>query len=77
MIVQNRKNKFYNTFYKFQLCLLDFGATREYEKAFMDMYIQVIKSAADGDREGVLKMSQAMGFLTGYESKVIFFEKLK
>jgi len=51
---------------------LDFGATREYEKAFIDMYIQVIKSAADGDREGVLKMSQAMGFLTGYESKVIF-----
>jgi len=36
----------------------------------MDMYIQVIKSAADGDREGVLKMSQAMGFLTGYETKV-------
>ncbi|XP_065335444.1 atypical kinase COQ8B, mitochondrial [Cloeon dipterum] len=54
-----------------RLCLLDFGATREYDKAFMDMYIQVIKSAADGDREGVLKMSQAMGFLTGYESKAM------
>lgn len=52
---------------------MDFGATREYDKAFMDMYIQVIKSAADGDREGVLKMSQAMGFLTGYETKVQFF----
>jgi aarF domain-containing kinase len=52
------------------LGLLDFGATRAYEKPFMDMYIQVIKCAADNDRDGVLKMSRAMGFLTGYESKV-------
>jgi aarF domain-containing kinase len=59
-----------------QLGLLDFGATREYDKAFMDMYIQVIKSAADGDREGVLKMSQAMGFLTGYETKVQIGHKI-
>jgi aarF domain-containing kinase len=55
---------------------LDFGATREYDKSFMDMYIQVIKSAADGDREGVLKMSQAMGFLTGYETKVQNFHQM-
>ena len=32
--------------------------------------IQVIKSAAEGNREGVLKKSIEMKFLTGYESKV-------
>lgn len=29
-----------------------------------------MKSAADGDREGVLKHSKELGFFTGYESKV-------
>lgn len=36
----------------------------------MDKYIEVIKGAADGDREKVLILSREMGFLTGYESKV-------
>ena len=36
----------------------------------MDKYIEVIKSAADGNRNGVLLLSREMGFLTGYESKV-------
>lgn len=49
---------------------MDFGATRDYDKAFMDKYIQVIKAAADGDRQKVLLLSREMGFLTGYESKV-------
>lgn len=49
---------------------MDFGASRSYEKHFMDQYIEVIKSAADGDKERVLKISRDMGFLTGYESKV-------
>lgn len=31
---------------------------------------QIIKAAADGDREGVLKQSIEMKFLTGYETKV-------
>lgn len=56
-----------------QLILLDFGATREYEKEFMDKYIEVIKGAADGDRAKVLTLSREMGFLTGYESKVGHF----
>lgn len=61
---------FRNYFYLFQLALLDFGASREYDKEFMDMYIEVIEAAANGNRKKVLKLSKDMGFLTGYESKV-------
>lgn len=54
-----------------QLALLDFGASRGYDREFMDKYIEVIRGAADGDREKVLVLSRDMGFLTGYESKVM------
>lgn len=50
--------------------LLDFGASREYSKEFMDKYVQVLKGACDGSRDTVLNMSKEIGFLTGYESKV-------
>lgn len=33
--------------------------------------VQIIRSAAMGNREGVLKKSIEMKFLTGYESKVM------
>lgn len=66
----NWSNFFYNPSNE-QLILLDFGATREYPKAFMDNYIQIIKAASDGDSEQVLDMSKKMKFLTGYESKVM------
>uniref|UniRef100_A0A8D9BE44 AarF domain-containing protein kinase 4 n=1 Tax=Cacopsylla melanoneura TaxID=428564 RepID=A0A8D9BE44_9HEMI len=66
----NWSNFFYNKDTR-QLILLDFGATRSYSKAFMDQYIKVIKAGADGDRGTVLRISREMGFLTGYESKVM------
>ncbi|KAL1463280.1 hypothetical protein WDU94_015046 [Cyamophila willieti] len=66
----NWSNFFYNKDTK-QLILLDFGATRSYSKAFMDQYIKVIKAGADGDKDTVLRISREMGFLTGYESKVM------
>lgn len=66
----NWSNFFYNKDTK-QLILLDFGATRAYSKEFMDNYIKVIKAGADGDKETVLKLSRLMGFLTGYESKIM------
>jgi aarF domain-containing kinase len=53
-----------------QLVLLDFGASRAYSKTFTDLYIEIIKAAADGDRDRVLRFSRDIGFLTGYESKV-------
>lgn len=51
--------------------LLDFGATREYSKEFVDKYMKVIHSAALQDREGVRRASIEIGFLTGYESKIM------
>ncbi|KAM9613004.1 atypical kinase COQ8A, mitochondrial [Trichechus inunguis] len=63
-----------NFFYDPQLhkvALLDFGATREYDRSFTDLYIQIIRAAADRDRETVLKKSIEMKFLTGYEIKAM------
>uniref|UniRef100_A0A8C1I546 Atypical kinase COQ8A, mitochondrial n=1 Tax=Cyprinus carpio TaxID=7962 RepID=A0A8C1I546_CYPCA len=54
-----------------KVALLDFGATRGFDESFTDVYIEIIKAAADGDREGVLKRSIDMKFLTGYESKTM------
>uniref|UniRef100_A0A8B9H7I2 Atypical kinase COQ8A, mitochondrial n=1 Tax=Astyanax mexicanus TaxID=7994 RepID=A0A8B9H7I2_ASTMX len=54
-----------------KVALLDFGATRGFDESFTDVYIEVIKAAADGNREGVLKRSIDMKFLTGYESKAM------
>ncbi|XP_028995202.1 atypical kinase COQ8A, mitochondrial [Betta splendens] len=54
-----------------KVALLDFGATRGFNKTFTDTYIEIIKAAADQDREGVLQKSRDMKFLTGYESKAM------
>ncbi|KAK5917466.1 hypothetical protein CgunFtcFv8_012354 [Champsocephalus gunnari] len=54
-----------------KIALLDFGATRGFDKSFTDAYIEIINAAAHNDREGVLKRSREMKFLTGYESKVM------
>ncbi|XP_060770176.1 atypical kinase COQ8A, mitochondrial [Neoarius graeffei] len=54
-----------------KVALLDFGATRGFDESFTDSYIEIIKAAADGDREGVLKRSVDMKFLTGFESKAM------
>ncbi|CAN9507748.1 unnamed protein product [Ophioblennius macclurei] len=54
-----------------RVALLDFGATRGFDQSFTDLYIEVIRSAAVADREGVLKKSIEMKFLTGYESKAM------
>lgn len=66
----NWSNFFYNGDTD-QLMLLDFGACREYDKSFVDKYIRVIKAAADRDESKVLECSMDLGFLTGYEAKVM------
>ena len=53
--------------------LLDFGASRDYSKPFVDDYLRVIHSAVIGDRQGVVDASKALGYLTGYESKVCLY----
>lgn len=52
-----------------QLCLLDFGASRDYAKKFIDAYIEVIHGAATGNRDKVEKGLTILGFQTGYEAK--------
>uniref|UniRef100_A0A8C6KAP2 Atypical kinase COQ8A, mitochondrial n=1 Tax=Nothobranchius furzeri TaxID=105023 RepID=A0A8C6KAP2_NOTFU len=54
-----------------RVALLDFGATRGFDQSFTDVYIEIIRSAAEGNREGVQKKSVEMKFLTGYESKAM------
>uniref|UniRef100_A0A131YDK4 Chaperone activity of bc1 complex like mitochondrial n=1 Tax=Rhipicephalus appendiculatus TaxID=34631 RepID=A0A131YDK4_RHIAP len=66
----NWSNFFYNGDTD-QLMLLDFGACREYDKSFVDKYMRVIKAAADRDESKVLEYSMELGFLTGYEAKVM------
>lgn len=50
---------------------MDFGATRSFDQKFLTDYLRIIKAAADNDRVQVLKSSQQMGFLTGYETKAM------
>ncbi|XP_012499860.1 PREDICTED: atypical kinase ADCK3, mitochondrial [Propithecus coquereli] len=66
----NWSNFFYDP-QQHKVALLDFGATREYDRSFTDLYIQIIRAAADRDREAVRTKSIEMKFLTGYEVKVM------
>ncbi|XP_071656936.1 atypical kinase COQ8B, mitochondrial isoform X2 [Patagioenas fasciata] len=52
-----------------RVTLLDFGASRSFDREFTDHYIEVIRGAADGDRSKVLQKSRDLGFLTGFETK--------
>ncbi|XP_076604886.1 atypical kinase COQ8A, mitochondrial [Chaetodon auriga] len=54
-----------------KVALLDFGATRGFDKSFTDTYIEIINAAANQNREGVLQRSRDMKFLTGYETKAM------
>ena len=49
--------------------LIDFGASRDYSKAFCDGYMELVWAAANKDRDTVLKVSIRLGFLTGDENK--------
>ena len=53
-----------------QIVLLDFGASRQFDRKFVDGYMKIIRAAADQDSDGVLQYSRDLGFLTGYETKV-------
>lgn len=68
--IKSQKMKWNASINSFQIMLLDFGATREYSKDFMDQYVRILKAACDSDRVTVLDVSKDLGFLTGYESKV-------
>lgn len=54
-----------------RLVLLDFGASRAYGKKFVDIYMNIIKAAYDGDKKKIIEYSRDIGFLTGYETTVM------
>ncbi|RYQ86442.1 hypothetical protein Ahy_B10g106113 isoform B [Arachis hypogaea] len=51
--------------------LIDFGAARDYPKRFVDDYLRMVLACANTDRDGVIEMSQRLGFITGMESDVM------
>ncbi|KAF9354947.1 hypothetical protein BGX26_007169 [Mortierella sp. AD094] len=54
-----------------KLELLDFGATRGFDSRFTSLYLKTILAGAAGDREGCLRYSRELGFLTGEETPVM------
>ncbi|KAJ7166665.1 ABC1-domain-containing protein [Mycena filopes] len=52
-----------------QLALVDFGATREYSKEFMDGWLRLLEAAATDDRDACVEWSRNVGYLTGEESE--------
>ncbi|KAJ2489544.1 hypothetical protein IWW37_003890 [Coemansia sp. RSA 2050] len=54
-----------------KIALLDFGASRAYDKHFLDKYLLTLKAGMDGDREACRYWSTELGFLTGYEADVM------
>ncbi|UZJ54213.1 hypothetical protein CBS101457_003533 [Exobasidium rhododendri] len=48
--------------------LIDFGATREYSKQFMDDWLCMLQAAIGGKRQECVEWSEKVGYLTGEES---------
>jgi aarF domain-containing kinase len=48
--------------------LIDFGATREYSKSFVDGYLRIVWASANRDEDTLMEISKSMGFLTGDEN---------
>jgi aarF domain-containing kinase len=49
--------------------LIDFGATREYSKDFVDGYLRIVWASANRDEQTLMQQSYRMNFLTGDENE--------
>ena len=54
-----------------QTTLIDFGATREYPKPFVDGYLRIVWANANRDEKTLMEQSRKMGFLTGDENDLM------
>lgn len=54
----------------FQIELIDFGATRSYTTAFIDLFHGLLVAAIDEDEVKCLRLSRDLGYLTGEENQV-------
>jgi len=52
-----------------QIELIDFGATREYSKSFIDKWMHVLQAAVAEDKDACVHWSRELGYLTGEESE--------
>jgi aarF domain-containing kinase len=53
------------------LCLLDFGASREFSADFSQKYLTLLQAAVESNENRALELSKELGFLTGFESKAM------
>jgi len=60
-----------------QIELVDFGATREYSKEFMDKWLHLLQAAANDDRDACIEWSLKLGYLTGEENEVMLDAHVK
>lgn len=51
--------------------LIDFGATREYPKTFVDGYLRIVCANANRNVDILMQKSHEMGFLTGEENDIM------
>lgn len=51
--------------------LIDFGATREYPKSFVDGYLRIVWASANRDENSLMEQSERMNFLTGEENEAM------
>ena len=54
-----------------RLELLDFGASREYPAEFVSRYLSLLAAASRADRAAIRELSEALGYLTGHESRAM------
>ncbi|XP_028968072.1 uncharacterized protein LOC100906274 [Galendromus occidentalis] len=54
-----------------KIILLDFGASRGYDVAFIDLYMKIIDAATRGDVDTIVRHSKEIGFLTGEEEELM------
>ncbi|KAI6003186.1 ABC1-domain-containing protein [Pisolithus orientalis] len=54
-----------------QISLIDFGATREYTKEFIDKWLHLLQAAAAEDHDACAHWSLELGYLTGQEDQTM------
>jgi len=50
--------------------LVDFGATRQYDRQFIDGWLQLLRAAIASNEEACVHWSKQLGYLTGEENEV-------
>ena len=53
---------------KDEVCLIDFGAVKQYSKSFVEKYFSLVWGAATKDKDLIYNASVDLGFLTGDET---------